>query len=309
MFIFIFATISYCLFVPASCARLHILEEVGSVAKPHQYPWILTLKTENVNSPWLHKCGASLLSVKGFSKSDIAVSAAHCFSICKPEERDERREKYQKQNLNEFEIFAGKHFLNATEKGEQKRRLSQVKCHPAFDVNQTGYQHDIAIIKFKSPIDFTKFIQPIPLPEQDQKLPAGSNCVKAGWGQVSDYNRDPVDLRHANVTSESDEMCYKKWHREIDASEEVKYNSKYMICGGRPAVGDDPESQKQKVGCQGDSGGPLMCDFGDRITKLAGINSFSYPYCRDRSSLPDGYAKVSAYVDWIKESIEEMTAL
>ena len=44
---------------------------------------------------------------------------------------------------------------------------------------------DIALIKLAMPVTFNEHIQPICLPEPDEKFPVGTLCLSSGWGDTS----------------------------------------------------------------------------------------------------------------------------
>lgn len=124
---------------------------------------------------------------------------------------------------------------------------------------------DIAAIKLPSPIEFTKYIQSIPL-ACPQKLQYGHPALAIGNG-ISDSGSAPKILQYANlkITSLMDENIIL-------------------------AVGLNGESIKS-----GDSGGPLCAlrDNGE-IQGLVGIVSFGGIF-----NGAQGFTSVAAFYDWI----------
>ncbi|KAM7284823.1 enteropeptidase-like, partial [Ixodes scapularis] len=50
--------------------------------------------------------------------------------------------------------------------------------------NCTRFMKDLALLKLKEPVKFTKYIQPICLPEHCEEPPSNTSIYVAGWGQV-----------------------------------------------------------------------------------------------------------------------------
>lgn len=59
------------------------------------------------------------------------------------------------------------------------RAVSAVIKHRYFDANT--YNHDIALLKLRKPIEYSKNIMPVCLPT-DEFDPAGKTGIAVGWG-------------------------------------------------------------------------------------------------------------------------------
>lgn len=97
---------------------------------------------------------------------DYVLTAAHCV----------RRLKRSK-----IRIILGDHDQTVISDADAKMRaVSAVIKHRYFDANT--YNHDIALLKLRKPIQFTKNIMPVCLP-QDDFDPAGKTGIAVGWGR------------------------------------------------------------------------------------------------------------------------------
>lgn len=63
------------------------------------------------------------------------------------------------------------------------RAVSAIIKHRNFDGNT--YNHDIALLKLRKPVTFTKNIMPVCLPA-DESDPSGKTGIAVGWGRTSE---------------------------------------------------------------------------------------------------------------------------
>uniref|UniRef100_A0A8C3TKW3 Transmembrane serine protease 15 n=1 Tax=Catharus ustulatus TaxID=91951 RepID=A0A8C3TKW3_CATUS len=143
---------------------------------------------------------------------------------------------------------------------------------------------DIALMHLQQKVQYTDYIQPICLPEKHQQFLPGINCSIAGWGDLSSGGTPSNVLQEAVVPLLSNEKCQQQMS---------KYNiTENMVCAGYDMGGIDS--------CQGDSGGPLTSEDGDKWF-LVGVTSFGEGCARPQR--PGVYARVTMFVDWIKNII------
>lgn len=85
-----------------------------------------------------------------------------------------------------------------------QRAVSAIIRHRNFD--QNTYNHDIALLRLRKPVTFTKGIQPICLPRESID-PSGKTGTVVGWGRTSEGGSLPGILQHVNVPVLTLEQC------------------------------------------------------------------------------------------------------
>lgn len=242
----------------------------GTEARPHSHPWIVSMQQYKS-----HFCGGSLINTGSSKQSDIVVTAAHCV--------------YDGVSIS-LKVAAGAHDLDNPAAGQQVAEVKEVKYHPAYDPDTT--MHDIAILKLKTPIKFSDTVQPVCLPNADEKVADNTQATVAGWGLTREGGQDTSQiLMQVGVPTIKSSDCatmYKKARIDIDESA--------MICAGYKEGGKDS--------CQGDSGGPFVVKNGDAYT-LQGVVSFGVGCARP--GMPGVYSRVANYRSWLKTWISVLS--
>ncbi|XP_066587822.1 trypsin-like [Prorops nasuta] len=239
----------------------------GSTAEIGQFPHQVSLRWDFYYPQ--HFCGGAIIS------PEWVLTAAHCIT-----------------DLPKFGLVvvtAGVNNFDIYEKTEQSIDVDEKFVHEKFKGGVGPY--DIALLKLKSPLTLSKAVAPISLPIAGVE-PCG-DVVLSGWGSVSTTDRPimPSQLQTANLTIIDYETC-------SDALKKLVGNSlleKTNICTG-PLTGG-------AVACAGDSGGPLIAFNRYRnVTEIVGVASWGVFPC-GTDGAPSIYTKVSAYVDWIQDTI------
>ncbi|XP_010643952.1 enteropeptidase [Fukomys damarensis] len=228
----------------------------GTDAKEGAWPWLVGL---SYNGNLL--CGASLVS------NAWLVSAAHCV---------------YGRNLDpsKWNAILGLHdSTNLTSPHIESRLIDQIVINPLY--NKRIKDSDIAMMRLVFKVNYTDYIQPICLPEENQDFLPGRNCSIAGWGRLESEGPTVDILQEANVPLLSNEKC-----QQLMPEYNITQN---MICAGYEEGGTDT--------CQGDSGGPLMCQENNRWF-LAGVTSFGYKCALPNR--PGVYVLVSRFTQWIQ---------
>ncbi|KAJ8391246.1 hypothetical protein AAFF_G00095130 [Aldrovandia affinis] len=153
--------------------------------------------------------------------------------------------------------------------------------------NHRSHDNDIALMKLKTPLNFTDTIRPVCLPQYDYDLPGGTQCWISGWGYTQpDDVHIPDTLKEAPVPLISTKKC----------NSSCMYNgeiSPRMLCAGY--------TEGKVDACQGDSGGPLVCQ-DDSVWRLVGVVSWGTG-CAEPNH-PGVYTKVAEFLGWIYDMIE-----
>lgn len=288
----------------------------GTVAVANSWPAHVYVSIRFDGYVYLPERGITIRQQQGFACGGTLIdpqtilTAAHCLL-------DELNFEYKGSFYTVPVKIKPEHysiFLGMQNKRERKRddavSVGQVLQHPEY--SKLTVQNDIALLRLSEPVELNERVQIACLPlssdrnnqidNQFTDLPAWA----VGWGTTTYAGSTSDQLRQVGLSVYNATMCRfvqgrKDWSKQLCAGE---YN------GGKDT-------------CQGDSGGPLYTlddkfrvggeqegtkengeKKGERKFVVAGITSYG-DGCAQKYS-PGIYTKVSAYVDWIKSSIEEM---
>nr|CAH7733351.1 unnamed protein product [Callosobruchus chinensis] len=224
----------------------------------NRYPWVARILYDGH-----YHCGASLLT------EDFVLTAAHCV----------RRLKKSK-----IRVILGDH--DASTSGEvpsMMRVVSAVIRHKKFDTET--YNHDIALLKLRKPVQFNKQIRPICLPSSASVELGGLNATVVGWGRLAEGGQLPSVVHEVDVPILSLSQCRAMRYRASRITQ-------YMLCAGSGS----------RDSCQGDSGGPLLIHRGDKY-QIVGIVSWGVG-C-GRPGYPGVYTRVAKYLNWLKFNLDD----
>ena len=167
--------------------------------------------------------------------------------------------------------------------------MNQIVIHPKSSAEH-GIFNDIALIKLNESLDFKqehKLLTPICLPKQIDIDLHSFKCVITGWGRLTADGLKPSALQEAVVPIVNSTECFQKFGFHIDV------NTNLCAAGLRSGgLGT----------CSGDSGGPLQCQLTDKRWHQFGVISWGISCAKP--GIPDVFTKVSAYINWIEETMD-----
>ncbi|KAH8245032.1 hypothetical protein KR032_004265 [Drosophila birchii] len=166
----------------------------------------------------------------------------------------------------------------------QLLRVQGIFVHPGYEPHDK-FANDIALLQLADRVTFSQRVQPVRLPEARQATPSNLSVILAGWGLNKTGGSVQKQLQKVQLQVFSDEECSERHQTQLHDSQ---------ICAGLPEGG--------KGQCSGDSGGPLILTSSDGDSTQIGIVSWSKKPCA-RPPYPGVFTEVSAYVDWIVETV------
>lgn len=105
-----------------------------------------------------------------------------------------------RKKAQDIEILAGTNKLHS---GGSRYKIDKPIIHEEF--GYPPFSNDIALVRLKTPIQFSDKVQPIKYSKKEIK--AGTKLLISGWGLLWEDGLSPIDLQVLNVTSISDEEC------------------------------------------------------------------------------------------------------
>ncbi|CAG9134562.1 unnamed protein product [Plutella xylostella] len=272
----------------------------GLPAGLNRYPWMARI----VYDGQFH-CGASLLS------KEYVLTAAHCV---------------RKLKRSKIRVILGDHDQTiTTESSAIMRAVTTIVRHRSFDAD--SYNNDIALLKLRKPVTFSKIIKPVCLPPT-----AVTTIVRHRSFDADSYNNDiallklrkpvtfskiikPVCLPPTVFDPSGKEGIVVGWGRTSEGGQlpavvqevrvpilslqqcrGMKYRASRitsnMLCAGRASTDS----------CQGDSGGPLLLQTGDKY-QIVGIVSWGVG-C-GRPGYPGVYTRVTKYLPWLRANLRD----
>uniref|UniRef100_H2ZV68 coagulation factor Xa n=1 Tax=Latimeria chalumnae TaxID=7897 RepID=H2ZV68_LATCH len=218
-----------------------------------QCPWQALLVDEKTQL----FCGGTILN------EEFVLTAAHCMN-----------------HTRYFKVIVGKYDRDENEDTESTHQVDKLFMHPKF-VKKT-YDNDIALLKLKDPIKFTKNVIPICLPDKElaenvlMNEPLGT---VSGFGRVQERGRQASKLQSLSIPYVDRNECVESTNLDITQN---------MFCAGY--------SNKHKDACQGDSGGPHVTPYHNTYF-ITGIVSWGEGCARDGKF--GIYTRVSRFLSWI----------
>ncbi|XP_066503541.1 granzyme M-like [Hoplias malabaricus] len=181
----------------------------------------------------------------------------------------------RKQSIRVLTVVVGAHDLLNSREGS---RMNVQSCHVYPNFNAQTLDNDIMLIKLRGTVIQSQTVNWIPIPlTTEEGIPVNMGCSVVGWGKTGQNNPPSARLLETQTQIIDRTMCINNWHR--------RPITQSMVCARGPAT------------CKFDSGGPLVCG-----GTAVGIVSFGEVPC-DYSRKPNVYAKISAFLPWIRSFI------
>uniref|UniRef100_A0A8B9LJ91 Peptidase S1 domain-containing protein n=1 Tax=Astyanax mexicanus TaxID=7994 RepID=A0A8B9LJ91_ASTMX len=173
--------------------------------------------------------------------------------------------------------FLSFHILLARLIQQDNTGIPKLSSHIILYINQIIYKK-IILLQLRGTVKKSQTVNWISIPQRDEDIPANLKCSVAGWGKTGDTKNPSYRLMETDVHIIDGAKCKESWGR---------YPNPRMMCALYPGGF-----------CQGDSGGPLVCK-----NTAVGIVSFNQKNNCDSPNVPNVYAKISAFLPWIKSVI------
>ncbi|XP_048351562.1 coagulation factor VII [Sphaerodactylus townsendi] len=226
----------------------------GHICPPGECPW-QALLIDGVKA----KCGGVLVA------QSWVVTAAHCLDHTHP---------------SGLRIKLGEYDRDHEEETEQERRVAQIIIHEKYIPKKTD--NDIALLRLDEPANYTDYVVPICLPEQQFAVDVLSfikYSTVSGWGRLIEGGATSSLLLQVRLPKIKTKECIQHTHFNI---------TRNMFCAGYLTGIKDA--------CDGDSGGPHVTEY-KNTWFLTGVVSWG------KGCAAEGtygvYTKISRYIDWL----------
>lgn len=190
-------------------------------------------------------------------------------------------------------VKLGVHDLTTNETESQTSIVEDIILHPDWNISDSRFDADIAIIVLRDPVVFTDSIQPICLPRFKREI-FGQTGTIVGWGKSESSSAFETKPKKLEIPIISSDYCYTTFPRL------AAYGSTRAFCGGYV--------NENKAPCHGDSGSGLF------------VKDRKYPFSWIIEGLVSGslsigstcdvnkfslYTDVQNFTTWISKTLED----
>ncbi|XP_043065159.1 LOW QUALITY PROTEIN: melanization protease 1 [Drosophila ficusphila] len=209
----------------------------GSMAAPNEFPWMAMLFYQNLTTfTSISYCAGSLINNR------YVLTAAHCVHDL-PGDLILKKVRFGEHNISTNPDCNIRRTYCAPRHVEIN--VESIILHSQLNKSpRKRFENDIALVRLKIPIRYTKEIRPICI-EGHYNIPANATFLIAGWGKTEDRSRSEVLMR-TTIQNRRPQVCMGEFTN-------VDFDPRSQICAGG-LDGNDT--------CSGDSGAPLMMFIG-----------------------------------------------
>ncbi len=298
----------------------------GTPAPDGKYPYQVRLYSSMEDEKG--HCGGSLIA------DQWVLTAAHCVTVEGAADDDEEEEEDEDVDVvieDDDEDVIIEPTAGAAQRSAEAPKITPMKMvvvgygstdrtettkiesagifpHPNYLTKGLDGKGDIALIKLKEPIKDAPIV-PTADPETDKAIaPPGTKVTITGWGAVW----DPEDKEVVNLLSEFTPPSVLEenlnFPRKLQEVEVEVIEPEACRAAMRPFEIADTEICVMKPGtpknsCYGDSGGPLVVA-ADNARGFVQLGVVSWGVRCGREIVPNIFARVSAFHDWLTETME-----
>jgi secreted trypsin-like serine protease len=272
------------------------LRVVGGTAAPKgEWPWQVLVLVPAVapgGKPAVMMCGGSVIAARW------VLTAAHCLQNL---DRSRSIAVIEQQYISSLKSLANldPKYAHRGVKGHVHPRYRYNPQQPDADT----HEYDIALLELGENVQ-SRAVVPLLASDPALESPAVEVTV-TGWGrmhEIDEQGNDPVT--HQKVRPE-DVNADQLMQAEIPLVATGQCRAAYQTTGARGVIDGRNlcagVQQGGKDSCQGDSGGPLVARAANGSWVQIGVVSWGEG-C-GRPGFPGVYTRVSAFADWIRETV------
>jgi len=273
--IFLICAINF-LYADAACGRSmasQIRVVGGKNAQEGAWPWMAGIY-RHLYGQWGNHCGGALISPTWI------LTAAHCFDqVTSPSQ------------YGEYKIVLGDTDRTQYTGREQSFSIVEMILHKGW--NDKTFDNDIALLRIDRPALLNSYVKTVCLPSKNDEPTIGKECYVTGWGIDGVPGKNPIVLQQAVLPIITNSYC--------QIAQRFPTITKNMLCAGHGA-------SERQMACHGDSGGPFVCKQPSGNWVIQGVVSFGPASCSSSSGM-SVFARVTEYLDWIKDNMNITPAL